>query len=97
MKKQIIILGFVSCVLSANAHDEKDTLLTDDQLRIRTDLMSFLTEEGNKPQLYSFNHILFGKEGVPISIKIEKEQTSPFLISCFIHNTFRPLYVLNGH
>lgn len=84
MKIAFIIITFICCAVTANAQDKQDTLLTADQLSIRTELMEFLKDEGYKPKLYNYNHILFKKESVPVVISIDENQISPFLISCFI-------------
>lgn len=70
------------------------------QIKLRSNIVLFLKEEGYMPEIDSDGDIMFKKEGVKYFVSIDKKDTHPFYISLFLLYTYDETYtkekIING-
>lgn len=79
MKRIILLLLIIPWVFNVYSQE-----FTEPQIKLRSDIMLFLKEEGYMPELDSDGDIMFKKEGSKYYVSIDKKDTHPFYVSLFL-------------
>lgn len=81
--RRIIIMLLIGLVTFPEASVAKEKELNDGQLRLRTELLNFLKEEGFMPELDSEGDVKFKSEGAIYYFSVSDRDENPMFVSFF--------------